>query len=217
MAPENRKRADEAFRELETKLAELRTTSKALRDKRPSVTENLLHPGRRAKDEAEFGGAIISALKEFAVSIQTTLSEQESKLFAQEAKLGELERQISGVRNEQTEIARLRERHEQLEKVVREQADAITAGSKRAADLGEKLEQWVREQDAKIEKLGTGQTELGNEFRERLQHLLDEHRVAMRQLALKASEDAILSDRARRATELKLEELARRVASAPPA
>jgi DNA repair ATPase RecN len=207
MAPENRSKADEAFRELETQLVALRTTSKALREKRPSVAENLLHPARRAKDEAEFGGAIISALKDFVVSIRTTLSEQESKL-------GELERQISEVRNEQTEIGRLRERHEQLEKLVREQADAITAGSKRGAELNEKLEQWVREQEAKIEKLGTGQTELANEFRERLQNLLDEQRVAMKQLALKASEDSILSDRARRATELKLEELAKRV---PPA
>jgi myosin heavy subunit len=204
MASGNRSTADEAFRELETQLAALRTTSKALREKRPSVAENLLHPGRRAKDEAEFGGAIISALKDFAVSIRTTLSEQESKLE-------EFERQISEIRNEQKELGRLRERQEEL---AREQAEAITA---RDAELNEKLEQWAREEEAKIEKVATGQTELANEFRERLQHLLDEQRVAMRQLALKASEDSILLDRARRATELKLEELAKRVPPAPPA
>jgi SMC interacting uncharacterized protein involved in chromosome segregation len=204
MPPANRSTANEAFRELETQLAALRTQSKALREKRPSVAENLLHPGRRAKDEAEFGGAIISALKDFAVSIRTTLSEQE-------AQLEEFERQISELRNQQTELHRLGERQEQL---AREQAEAITAGAKRGAELSEKLEQWAREEEAKIAKLGTGQTELANEFRERLQHLLDEQRVAMRQLALKVSEDSILSDRARRATELKLEELAKRV---PPA
>ena len=50
---------------------------------------------------------------------------------------------------------------------------------------------------------------------ERIQHLLDEQRVCIRQLSLQASEEAVLADRARRATELKLEELARRVPSPP--
>jgi hypothetical protein len=62
----------------------------------------------------------------------------------------------------------------------------------------------------RIDRLVTAQTELGNEFRERIQHVLDEQRVAIRQLSLKASEDAILSDRARRAAELKMEQLAKR-------
>lgn len=46
---------------------------------------------------------------------------------------------------------------------------------------------------------------------ERIQHLLDEQRVCIRQISLKASEEAVLSDRARRAVELRLEELARRL------
>jgi len=56
---------------------------------------------------------------------------------------------------------------------------------------------------------------LEGELQERIQHLLDEQRVCIRQLSLQASEEAVLADRARRATELKLEELARRVPPPP--
>jgi SMC interacting uncharacterized protein involved in chromosome segregation len=213
MAPENRRTADEAFRELENQLATLRTTSKTLREKRPSWSENFFHPGRRAKDEAEFGAAIVSAMKEFGSSIRNALAEQESKL-------AELARQISTVRSEQADLSGLREHHEQLAKLVREQAEAAAAATKSAAEMQHsirQIEQSGREQGERVEQLASGQNDLANEFRERIQHLLDEQRVAIRQLALKASEDAVLSDRARRATELKLEELAKRVPPAPPA
>ena len=203
MAPENRRTADEAFRELENQLAALRTTSKTLREKRPSWSENLFHPGRRAKDEAEFGAALVSAMKEFGASIRNALAEQESKL-------AELARQISEVRNEQADLGRLRQRQEQLEKFVHEQAET-------AAQLERSMRQIEQSGRERAEQLASGQNELTNEFRERIQHLLDEQRVAIRQLALKASEDAILSDRVRRATELKLEELAKRVPPGPPA
>jgi archaellum component FlaC len=210
MAPENRKTADEAFRELETQLAALHATSKTLRERRPSRTENLLHPGRRAKEEAEFSGAVVSALKKFGDSIRQAFAEQETKFAA-------LERQMSEA---QSEFGRSRERQEELEKLTRAQADALATATKGTPELLEQIEkaqQSTREQNAKADQLAAGQKDLANEFRERIQHLLDEQRVAIRQLALKASEDAILSDRARRATELKLEELAKRVPPAPPA
>ncbi len=210
MAPENRRTAEDAFRELENQLAALRTTSKTLREKRPSWSENLFHPGRRAKDEAEFGAAIVSAMKEFGASIRNALAEQESKL-------AELARQISEVRNEQADLGRLRERHEQLEKFVHEQAETAAQLHQQMERSMQQIEQSGREQGAKADQLASGQNDLANEFRERIQHLLDEQRVAIRQLALKASEDAILSDRARRATALKLEELAKRVPPGPPA
>ena len=210
MAPENRRTADEAFRELENQLAALRTTSKTLREKRPSWSENLFHPGRRAKDEAEFGAAIVSAMKELGASIRNALAEQESKL-------AELARQISEVRNEQADLGRLRQRQEQLEKFVHEQAETAAQLHQQMERSIQQIEQSGSEQGAKADQLASGQNDLANEFRERIQHLLDEQRVAIRQLALKASEDAILSDRARRATELKLEELAKRVPPGPPA
>lgn len=53
--------------------------------------------------------------------------------------------------------------------------------------------------------------ELESELRERVALLHDEHRVSFKQLALEASEAAVLEDRARRKTELHLAELTRRI------
>jgi hypothetical protein len=53
--------------------------------------------------------------------------------------------------------------------------------------------------------------ELVSELRERNEHLQEEQRVCFKQLALEASEAAVLEDRARRKTETLLEGLARRV------
>jgi len=73
------------------------------------------------------------------------------------------------------------------------------------------LARWRQEQDEKTRQLAAGHDDLGRETRERIQHLLDEQRVCIRQLALKNSEEAVLADRARRATELRLEELGQRL------
>ena len=191
MAQDDRSLTNEPFRELEAQLAALRTASKSLRDERPSWSDNLFHPGRRARQEADFGAAVVSALKQFSGSLRTLLAQQEST-FA------ELERQISELKAGQ---------REEMERVQREQAGA--------AELREQVEQVGRESAAKVEQIAAAQKNLADEFRERIQHLLDEQRVTIRLLALKASEDAILSDRARRATELKLEELAKRLPPGP--
>jgi Fe2+ transport system protein B len=177
MAQDDRSLTNEPFRELETQLAALRTASKSLRDERPSWSDNLFHPGRRARQEADFGAVVVSALKQFSGSLRTLLAQQESK-FA------ELERQISELKAGQ---------REELERVQRETGRDHT----------------------KLEEIAAAQKDLANEFRERIQHLLDEQRITIRQLALKASEDTVLSDRARRATELKLEELAKRLPPGP--
>ena len=197
MSPENRSAPGELFRELETQLAALRAAAKTLREERPSWADNIFHPGRRARQEADFGAAVVTALKEIGPAVEKALAQQESK-FA------ELEHQIS----------QLKARHsEELERLARGQTDTAN----RAAELREQIEQGGRDHAAKIEQLAAGQKDLASEFRERLQQLLDEQRVSIRQLALKASEDAVLSDRARRATEMKLEDLAKRLPPAPPA
>jgi chromosome segregation ATPase len=197
MADDDRSLTEQPFRELETQLAALRTASKSLQDERPSWSDNLFHPGRRARQEAEFGAAVVSALNQFGDSVRALLAQQEPKFAA-------LERQISELKAAQ------REGLEGLERLEREQTEAAN----RAAELHQQVEQIGRDHAAGVEKIAAAQTDLGNEFRERIQHLLDEQRVSIRQLSLKASEDAVLSDRARRATELKLEELAKRL---PPA
>jgi|GEM_PF-2327973 len=229
MPPENRSSAEEPFRELDTQLAALRAAAKSLREERPSRADNLLHPGRRARQEADFGAAVVAALKEIGASVRNALAQQESKLADLEANVSELEanlselgRQLSDLRGEQLKIFQneLDQFRDQQERLVREQAAAVANANERATELRqqvEQVEQFGRDQVAKIEQLAAGQTELANEFRERIQHLLDEQRVSIRQLALKASEDAVLADRARRATELKLEELANRVSPPPPA
>jgi lambda repressor-like predicted transcriptional regulator len=179
---------NEQFRELDAQIASLRAAAKSLGDERPSWFEHLFHPGRRARRQADFSAAIVAALKEAGATIRKTTANTTEHLSNLEA-----------------EIARLHERHEQS---ARESADA-------AQTTRQQLEQQLREQVAKIEQLGGAQSDFANEFRERIQHILDEQRVAIRQVSLKASEDAILSDRARRATELKLEELAKRIPPPP--
>jgi phage-related minor tail protein len=202
MSPENQSSAEEAFRALDAQLAALSSAAKSLRENRPSWADNMFHPGRRARQEADFSAALVSALKEIRAAIRNAMTHQNSKVT-------ELEGQFAGLRanefpNLQTEL------REAQQRLAREQTDA-------ANRTNQHLEQLTNDYAAKIEQLAAGQKDLANEFRERIQHLLDEQRVSIRQLALKTSEDAVLSDRARRATELKLEELAKRLPPAPPA
>ena len=187
MPPDDR---SEQFGDFDAQIASLRAAAKSLRDERPSWFEHIFHPGRQARRQADFNGAVVAALKEMGATIR--------KLTAN---FSERERHLS---NLETELAQLRERQERF---ARESADS--------AQMRQQLEQVTREQGAKIEELVRGQGDLGNELRERIQQVLDEQRVAIRQVSLKASEDAILFDRARRATELKLEELAKRVPPRP--
>jgi|ERR1041385_1872792 hypothetical protein len=167
---------------LDTQLAELRAAAKSLREQQPSWFEQIFHPGRHARRQAEFSTAAVETMKQLIASISNS-----------SAKLAEKEREISELKNE---VAQLREHHQESAGTIRNLTD-------RAAEMRQQFEQVVARHG-----------ELGNEFRERIQQVLDEQRVAIRQLWLKASEDAILADRARRATELKLEDLVKRL---PPA
>jgi hypothetical protein len=73
----------------------------------------------------------------------------------------------------------------------------------------------VRQLEERSIAAGTELKQLRQEQEEKVQHLLDEQRVCLRQLALKTSEDAVLAERARRAMELRLEEFARRIPEKP--
>ena len=191
MPPDDR---SEQFEDFDAQIASLRAAAKSLRDERPSWFEHIFHPGRLARRQADFNGAVVAALEEMRATIRKIA-----------AHFSEWERQLS---NLETELAQLRERQERF---ARESAES----AKSTAEMRQQLEQVAREQGAKIEQLVGGQGDLGNELRERIQQVLDEQRVAIRQVSLKASEDAILFDRARRASELKLEELAKRVPPPP--
>lgn len=190
MPPDDR---SEQFGDFDAQIASLQAAAKSLRDERPSWFEHIFHPGSQARRQADFNGAVIAALTEMGATIR--------KLSAN---FSERERHFSSV---ETELAQLRERQEQF---ARESADSAQG----TAEMRQQLEQ-LREQAARFEQIARAHGDLGNELRERIQHVLDEQRVAIRQVSLKASEDAILSDRARRTTELKLDELAKRVPPPP--
>jgi chromosome segregation ATPase len=191
MPPDDR---SEQFGDFDAQIASLRAAAKSLRDDPPSWFEHIFHPAREARRQADFNGAVVAALKEMGAAIRKIT-----------ANFSEGERHLSSL---ETELAQLRERQERF---ARESADSAQS----TAEMRQQIEQLARDQGSKIEQLVHGQGDLGNELRERIQQVLDEQRVAIRQVSLKASEDAILSDRARRAAELKLEELAKRVPPPP--
>ncbi len=208
--PHNRTPASENFRALETQLASLRALTKSLREDRPSWSDTIFHPARRARQEAEFAAATVAALKEFSAAMRQAFAEREAQLAKQDSTLQELQQHFSD--SQQKELASIRTELNQLRQQTeetREQQQRLVRDH--ATELDQKMAESGREQAAKLEQLAASQKELANEFRERIQHLLDEQRVSIRQLALKASEDAVLADRARRALELKLDELTKRL------
>jgi chromosome segregation ATPase len=190
--------ASEPSQGLDSQLAALRAAAKTMREQRPSWFEHIFHPGRFARQQEDFSTALVETLKQLVASIGNAT-----------ATVAEKEREISDLKSE---IDRL---HQQQERLGRESADAIQSLTDRAAEMHQQFEQLARDHSEKIEQVIAHHGDLGNELRERIQHVLDEQRVAIRQVSLKASEDAILSDRARRAAELKLEELSKRVPPPP--
>jgi hypothetical protein len=232
MPPEDPNSASAPLRELQEQLASLAAAAKSLRETRPSRLENLFHPGRQTRREADFGASVVAALKKTVLSIEEAragmnglerrlVDLQDERIKSFQADLNQLrERQEQLTRAAQDWSDRVAELHRQLEQVGREQKERI---DQIASEQNGRIDRLVNEQSDKIgrmqserlDRLVSAQTDLGNELRERIEHVLDEQRVAIRQLSLKASEDAILSDRARRATELKLEELAKRIPPPP--
>src|SRR3954463_15868095 len=152
MAPEIRSSAEEPFRELDEQLAALRAAAKALREEGPSRADNLLHPGRRARREADFGASIVATLKEIGISVRKSLAEQESQFLEIERRLSELDRRSEELARLQRELSELREQQEQQERLAREQAEAIrkeaeAVATNRAAELRQQIEQVGRDQE----------------------------------------------------------------------
>ena len=238
MPSDDRNSAGDALRELDA----LAAAAKSFQEQQPSRSENLFHPDRYARRQAEFATAVLAAVKAIRESIQDTsarLSELEGERLSKfDAELEELRRELGQLKRERADSIkdagdRAAELREQLEKFAREQTESRDALSREqdkkleslardqersvealAREQNQKTENFSRAQSEKLEQLSASLADLGREIRERIQNVLDEQRVAIRQLSLKASEDAVLSDRARRAAEAKLEELAKRV---PPA
>ncbi len=79
------------------------------------------------------------------------------------------------------------------------------------AEIAQAIEALHRGRDAQKTQLEARLTELVKELRERDEHLRDEQRVCLKQISLETTETAVLEDRARRKSEVLLEELKRRV------
>jgi predicted nucleic acid-binding Zn-ribbon protein len=183
--------ADNAFSKVEAKLASIRAAALAPADAPQSWLKRTLNPAAPSSRPSDFNVAVVDALAELITALRKTVANQDVRLEQLERDLTEL-RSLSANLRERSATAET-----QLTQLRQEQ-------SERVEQLGEKINQ-----------LSAGQGDLGSELRERIQHLVDEQRVCIRQLSLKASEEAVLADRARRATELRLEELARRIPERP--
>jgi len=178
---------DDIFRRLETLLGELRTAASE-----PPPKKRF---GSPASDrQGPFNVALVESLAETVNALRAIVANQETR-FEQFTR--EVVEELAKARADAENLDALRERSDRLEVALRSATTNVQALQERASALETALAQFRDEQA------------------ERIQHLLDEQRVCIRQLALQASEEAVLADRARRATELKLEELARRIAPPP--
>ena len=180
--------SDDGIKKIAAKLASLRTAATAPR----SWLKRTLNPVATASRQGEFNLALVDAVEKALAVLRETIARQELRLESLSQDLTDLRSQSANLRESQaTELAQMRQ------------------------EQRERIEQLDQEHRERLNHLAAGQSDLGGELRERIQHLLDEQRVCIRQLSLKTSEEAVLAERARRATELRLEELARRIPERP--
>ena len=156
----------------------------------------------------------LDAFRERYVRLEAELRSIAANVRGLQERSAALETELAQAREEQRrEVQRLSsEQSEKIQQLSGEQTEKIQQLS---TEQSEKVERLSTEQSEKFRQLSGEQENLRRELDERIQHLLDEQRVCIRQLSLQASEEAVLADRARRAAELKLDELARRVPPPP--
>ena len=203
-ANSDRGSSNDVFGKVEAKLARLRAVATAPPEQPDSWLKRAFSPTALPTHQSDFNGAVLEALEAAVIALREASASQDTRL-------DQLEKNLTEMRSLATEVGELRERsaaaETQLAQMRKEQGE-LREGS---AAAGTQLTQLVE----KIGQLSAGQGDLGSELRERIQHLLDEQRVCLRQLSLKTSEEAVLAERARRAMELRLEEFARRLPERP--
>jgi hypothetical protein len=193
--------SDDVFSQVEVKLARLRAAAAAPTDKPDSWLKRTFNPAAPSSRQNDLNGAVLDALEGAVTALREAGASQDTR-FEQ------LERNLTEMRSLATEVRELRERSTAAETQLAQMRLEQGEFRERSAAAGTQLVE-------KIGQLSAEQGDLGSELRERIQHLLDEQRVCIRQLALKTSEEAVLAERARRATELRLEEFARRLPERP--
>lgn len=174
-------------------------------------------------EQVNFNAAVFSSLREMSSALREASSSL-AALASHEHRLAEMESEIAALRRSGAEM------HTTLSAQNVEQRNSLASLAahieQSLAHLRRELEDARRESDTRRDalrdefrnELGNHNErhdemrhELRNELRERIEHVTEEQRVSFKQLSLEASENAVLSDRARRRTDLRLEEIAARI------
>jgi TolA-binding protein len=178
------------FQNLEATIEQLRTAATPPPAPPQSWLKKTVSGAALSSHQGEFNHAVVTALAQIVGALRDAAASQEERLKQMAGELSELRNATENVDAFRQHLARLEDESRALAVDVR----------------------GLRERSAALE----AELAQARDFQgERIQHLLDEQRVCIRQLSLQASEEAVLADRARRATELKLDELARRVPPPP--
>jgi uncharacterized protein YoxC len=207
--------ADDEFGKIEAKLALIRTAAAAPPPAPESWFKRTFAPPAPSTRQSEVDTSLVDVLRD-------TVALLRERVAAHAVRFEQVEQELAGLRSVLASVRELQERSAatetmlaQLRQEQGEIRDRLATTGQQLAQTGEQLARSGQEQSEKIKQLVAGQGNLANELRERIQQLLDEHRVSLRQISLKTSEEAVLADRARRATEFRLDELARRVPEKP--
>jgi len=193
--------ADDEFGKIEAKLALIRTAATAPPAAPESWFKRTFAPAAPSSRQSEIDAALVDALRD-------TVAVLRERVATHLARFEQLEQEMAGLRSVLASVRELQERSAATETMLAQLRQEQGEVRDRVATTGE-------QQSEKIKQLVAGQGDLANELRERIQQVLDEQRVSLRQISLKTSEEAVLADRARRSTELRLDELARRVPEQP--
>jgi septal ring factor EnvC (AmiA/AmiB activator) len=214
--------ADDEFGKIEAKLALIRAAATAPPDAPESWFKRTFAPAAPSSRQSEIDTALVDALRDTVVVLREKVATHMIRFEQLEQEVAGLRSVLASVRELQersaateTMLAQLRQEQGEIRDRLATVGEQLATTGQQLAQTGEQLAQSGQEQSEKIKQLVAGQGDLANELRERIQQLLDEHRVNLRQISLKTSEEAVLADRARRSTELRLDELARRVPEQP--
>ena len=222
---------DDLFRNVEATLKQLRAAATPSPMPPESWWKRIFDPAPPSSHQSEFNTALVDALTQLSDALRKTAASQGTRLAQVAEELSELRalpenldafrehsvRVETELRSVAANVRALQERSAALEAELAQAREEQSNKMQQLSDeQRDKMQRLTAEQSDKIQRLTAEQGDIQRELSDRIQHLLDEQRVCIRQFSLQASEEAVLADRARRATELKLEELARRVPPPPP-